>query len=252
MKNYAFEYENKGSLRRKRRGVFVAALCVCLVAALALFALLPGEGLPRKTENALYDEGGFAYTGTLRAGKFSGQGRIEFAEGGWYEGGLAGGRFEGAGAFGSVDGWEFEGTFSGGKPVRGRFRTEESEFEADQESGAYALPEGWRYMGLLGAKGPRGQGTFTFADGAVYQGEFLNGTPGGGQGTYTNAAGMVVYTGGWSGGLFDGEGEYHAPDGSFSYKGSFTGGKFNGQGTLTQKDGKVLAGTWKAGWRTKS
>ena len=252
MKNYAFEYKDKEDQRRRRRGALLAMLCIYGIAALALFALLPGEGLPRRVENELYDEGSFAYSGTLRAGKFSGYGRIEFAEGGSYEGGFAEGRFEGEGVFASVDGWEFEGTFSTGKPVRGRFKTDDGEFEADQESNAYTVKDGWRYLGLLGAKGPRGQGEFTFADGAVYKGEFLNGMPGGGQGIYTDAAGTVIYTGGWNGGLFDGEGEYRAPDGSFTYKGSFAGGKFHGQGTLTKKDGTALGGTWKAGWRTKS
>ena len=251
MKHYAFEYRDKNEQRRRRRGAFLAALCVCAVAALALYALLPGEGLPRRVTNELYDEGVFSYTGTLRGGKFSGSGRIEFAGGGYYEGDFANGRFEGHGEFSSVDGWVFEGTFSGGKPVNGVFHTDDGEFTANQEGGAYALRDGWRYMGLLGARGPRGQGEFTFADGAVFRGEFLNGLPSNGGGAYTDAAGTLVYSGGWFDGLFEGEGEYHAPDGSFTYSGSFRAGKFDGQGTLTKKDGTVFAGTWKAGWRVK-
>jgi len=236
---------------RRRRGPLLAALCVCAVAALALGALLPGEGVPRAAAGAPYGEGALSYTGTLRGGKFSGQGRIEFAGGGYYEGAFSNGRFEGPGTFSSVDGWSFEGAFSGGKPVRGVFHTDEGDFEADAESGTYSLEGGWRYMGLLGAKGPRGQGEFTFPDGAVYRGEFLNGLPGG-DGAYTDAAGLVVYTGGWRGGRFDGEGEYRAPDGAFTYAGSFLSGRFDGPGTLTRRDGSVLAGTWKAGWRVTS
>ena len=236
---------------KNHRGVFLPALCVCAVAALAMFALLPGEeGIPRRAENELYDEGAFAYSGMLRGGKFSGQGRIEFAGGESYKGAFLRGRFDGQGVFASAEGWRFEGTFSEGKPLHGVFHTQDGDIEADAESGVYAVEGGWRYMGLLGVRGPRGQGQFTFADGAVYRGEFFNGLPGG-QGTYTDASGFVVYTGGWRDGLFSGEGEYDAPDGAITYRGGFAGGRFHGQGTLTRKDGAVLAGTWKGGWRIK-
>lgn len=235
---------------RRRRGALIAAFFVGVIAALALYALLPGEGVPRQAAGAVYDEGGFSYTGTLRGGKFSGQGRLDFAGGGRYEGSFAAGRFEGQGAFTSADGWVFEGRFSEGKPVRGVLHMEDGDIEADAESGIYAVKDGWRYMGLLGTKGPRGQGEFIFADGAVYRGEFLNGKPHG-QGGYTDASGTVVYTGWWHDGKFEGEGEYQAPDGSFSYKGSFRAGKFSGPGTLTKADGTVLSGAWKAGWRTE-
>jgi len=251
MKTNAFTYRDKNEQRRKQRGVFLAALCVCAVAALALFALLPGEGFPSRVENELYDDTAFAYTGTLRGGRFSGQGRIEFAEGGWYEGGFSNGRFEGRGTFSSVDGWTFEGTFSEGKPLRGVFHTDEGDIKADAESGIYAAEGAWRYLGLLGVNGPRGRGEFTFADGAVYSGGFQNGLPGG-EGTYTDAAGVPVYIGHWQGGLFDGEGEYRAADGSFAYKGSFRAGKFDGPGALSRRDGTVLTGIWQAGWRVKS
>jgi len=252
MKRYAFEYTDKKARRRGRLTAFLAALCVCAVAALALYALLPGEGFAQKVADEPYDEGAFAYTGTLRGGKFSGKGRIDFAEGGWYEGAFSNGRFDGRGVFACVDGWTFEGAFSEGRPLRGVFHTDGGDFEADPESGIYGLAGGWRYMGLLGAKGPYGQGEFTFADGAVYRGAFQGGMPGGGQGEYTEADGTLIYTGGWSNGLFDGEGEYHAPDGSFSYKGAFRGGRFDGKGALTKRDGAVLGGTWKAGWRIRA
>ncbi|MDR2686506.1 MAG: hypothetical protein LBB75_02040 [Oscillospiraceae bacterium] len=251
MKHHAFAHIDQDRRRRGQRGVFLAALCVCAVAALAMSALLPGEGLPRKVAGEPYDEGAFAYAGTLRGGRFSGHGRIAFAGGGSYEGGFSEGRFDGQGVFASAEGWAFEGAFSEGKPVRGVLHTPEGDIEADPESGIYAVDGGWRYMGLLGVNGPRGQGEFTFADGAVYRGAFSGGLPGGGQGTYTDAAGVVVYTGGWQDGLFSGEGEYNAPDGSFAYKGSFAGGRFHGQGALTRRDGATLAGTWKGGWRIK-
>ena len=250
MRNYAFEFRDKDEKRRKRRGAFLAALCVCAVAALAMFALLPGEGLPRKVTNEVYDEGGFAYSGTLRAGRFSGRGRVEFAGGNTYEGGFAEGRFEGQGVFASADGWSFEGAFSEGKPVRGVFRTDSGDIGADYESGIYSAEGDWRYMGLLGVNGPRGQGEYAFDDGAVYRGAFSNGLPGG-EGTYTDAAGTVLYAGGWQDGLFHGEGEYHAPDGAFTYTGGFAGGRFHGPGTLTRNDGTILAGVWKGGWRVE-
>jgi len=250
MKIFAFEYMDRDVLRGKRRGASFAALCVGVVAALAMFALLPGEGMPRRVSDKPYDEGAFAYSGLLRDGRFSGQGRIDFADGGRYEGGFAEGRFEGPGLFASADGWSFEGTFSEGRPLHGVFRIDDDEIEADPESGIYAAEGSWQYMGLLGVQGPRGRGVFAFADGSEYRGAFSNGLPGG-EGTFTDASGKIIYAGEWQAGLFEGEGEYHDPDGAFSYTGSFAGGRFHGAGTLTQADGTQYAGTWKGGWRTR-
>ena len=237
--------------KRSSVRIFLAALCAVAIVSLAVYALLPaGAGFPRRAQNEPYDNGGFAYTGILRAGKFDGQGVIGYADGDRYEGGFKEGRFESRGVFTSAAGWRFEGRFSGGAPVDGVFYTDKGDIAANQEISAYALAGGWSYAGALGSKGQRGEGEFTFADGAAYKGGFAGGLAEG-SGVYMDENGLAVYSGEWKGGLFEGKGIYAAPDGSYTYDGEFKGGKFDGQGTLTRKDGTVMTGTWKGGWRVK-
>jgi len=236
---------------KKRSGVFLAALCAVAVAACAVYALLPAQiGIPRRAQAQPYDDGGFAYTGLLRGGKFDGHGVIDYADGGRYEGEFKEGRFEGRGVFTSAAGWRFEGSFSGGAPAEGVFYADIGEIAANQEIPSYALAGGWAYAGALGSKGQRGEGEFTFADGAAYKGGFAGGLAEG-EGVYTDGNGLAVYSGQWKGGLFEGRGIYAAPDGAYTYEGGFKAGKFDGEGTLTQKDGTVMAGEWKGGLRVK-
>ena len=214
----------------------------------AVFALAPSTTwFGRKVIDLPYDDGGFLYTGTLKAGKFNGRGKIFFAGGGGYEGEFLEGRFQGFGIF-SGDDWRFEGIFNNGVPQRGTLHTKAGKVTV--EPGGLALEGQWDYTGTAGPNGQRGQGEFTFADGAVYKGGFRGGLAEG-QGTYYDADGRKRYEGGWSAGLYEGEGSYAAPDGSFAYQGGFRGGKFEGKGTVTAKDGKTTAGTWNSGWRVK-
>ena len=66
-----------------------------------------------------------------------------------------------------------------------------------------------------------GQGTFTFADGAKYVGEFKDGLP--------NGQGTITYLDGGK------------------YVGEWKDGKKNRQGTFTLPDGKVIEGQWRNG-----
>jgi len=173
--------------------------------------------------------------------------------------------------FTSAEGWSFEGNFRGGGLADGVFYTDEGDIAANQAISAYALAEGWSYAGAINAKGQRGEGEFLFASGAKYHGEFLGGLASG-RGVYTDEKGTEIYNGEWKNGLFEGKGIYNAPyesvyidekgneiyigewkDGKapYKYEGDFKGGKFDGKGTLTKKDGTVMAGTWKGGWRIK-
>jgi len=213
----------------------------------AVFALAPSTAwLGRTVIDQPYDDDSYLYTGTLKSGKFYGYGKIAFADGTRYEGGFFDGRFHGVGFFYS-DEWSFEGVFEHGEPVRGVLRGEE-EIVFDENS--YALAERWSYIGALGSKGQRGKGVFFFEDGAIYEGECADGLAQG-QGMYTDGGGHVLYVGAWQAGLYEGEGEYNAPDGSFNYKGSFRAGKFEGMGTVTTREGELISGTWKSGWRVK-
>ena len=66
-----------------------------------------------------------------------------------------------------------------------------------------------------------GYGTYTFADGAKYVGEYKDGNYHG-QGTYTGSDGV-------------------------KYVGEFKDGNYHGQGTYAGTDGTVMKGIWKNG-----
>ena len=87
-----------------------------------------------------------------------------------------------------------------------------------------------------------GQGTFTYANGNSYVGEYRNGKRHG-QGIYTYANGNS-YVGEFSYGLFNGQGTYTWSDGA-EYVGEYRDGKRHGQGAFTEvRDGSVLSGMW--------
>jgi len=88
------------------------------------------------------------------------------------------------------------------------------------------------------------RGSFSFADGSVYNGEFT-GADGvktrKGKGTYTSAA--ESYNGTWENDRQDGQGVYKFNSGAV-YKGSFSEGAFHGQGQYTFADGAYYNGQW--------
>ena len=92
--------------------------------------------------------------------------------------------------------------------------------------GTYTFADGDKYVGEWRDDKRNGQGTFTFADGDKYVGEFKDNTKHG-QGTY-----------------------YHLADDEFKvakYVGEFRDGKRNGQGTFTFADGRREVGEFKDG-----
>ena len=82
-------------------------------------------------------------------------------------------------------------------------------------------------------------GTFTFADGRKYVGEFKD-DKFFGQGTYTYANGDK-YVGGWKDDKINGQGTYTYADGN-KYVGEFKDDKINGQGTFTYGPNSEWAG----------
>ncbi|MDR0532250.1 MAG: hypothetical protein LBG83_09355 [Oscillospiraceae bacterium] len=250
-----YDYTKK-SRRPRRLPVVGWAVCAAALISFAVFSLAPSTAwFGRKVIDKPYDDGGYTYTGTLHAGKFSGGGKVSFSDGSHYEGDFLDGSFQGQGKFTGTDGWSYEGLFENGRPTTGILYTKQGELNVDFSRGEIALHNAealklWKYSGGLSARGQRGSGVFTFPDGAKYAGEFANGFAEG-QGTYTDGDGKALYTGGWATGLYSGEGKYAAPDGSFRYEGQFANGQFNGEGTVTTKEGKTIAGTWKNGKRVK-
>ena len=89
-------------------------------------------------------------------------------------------------------------------------------------------------------------GTYTFANGDKYVGEFKDGKYNG-QGTYTSANGNK-YVGEYKDGKRNGQGTFTFADGE-KYVGEFKNGKYNGQSTTTFANGDKYVGEYKDGKR---
>ncbi len=87
-------------------------------------------------------------------------------------------------------------------------------------------------------------GTYTFADGNKYIGEFRDDNFNG-QGTFTFASGGK-YVGEWRDDKYHGQGTLTTANGN-KYVGEFRDDKPHGQGTFTFADGRVLEGIFKDG-----
>ena len=87
-----------------------------------------------------------------------------------------------------------------------------------------------------------GQGTYTWANGDTYQGEWKNGKMDG-QGTHTDADG-ANYQGEWKNDLKEGQGTYTWANGD-TYQGQYKNGLQDGQGTYTFANGDTYHGDWK-------
>jgi len=87
-------------------------------------------------------------------------------------------------------------------------------------------------------------GTYTFADGAKYVGEFKDGNKHG-QGTNTWSSGSK-YVGEWQGNKEHGQGTHTWTDGT-KYVGEHKDGKRDGEGVYTFADGREVIGEFKFG-----
>ena len=114
----------------------------------------------------------------------------------------------------------------------------------EQENGTY---KGEVSLGRIVWSGvPHGQGTYTYAGGSKYVGEFKGGKKNG-QGTFTFGTGPHLgdtYVGEFKDGNWHGQGAYTWSDGS-TYVGEFKDRKFQGQGTWTHPDGRKYVGEFK-------
>ena len=96
------------------------AAVAALLIGLAAYGLT-GPGAHQVTRVAVGDD--LTYSGSLAAGRFTGTGTLEFANGDVYEGEFADGRFTGHGVLTTVDGQRFVGSFRGGEIVTGQIIT---------------------------------------------------------------------------------------------------------------------------------
>lgn len=151
-----------------------------------------------------YGEKG-VYTGALSksTGMPNGKGRLEYEkEGRWYEGDWIHGRWTGYGRLSNGDG-DF-------------------------------------YEGGLKNDHKHGTGIMRFADGRMFEGEYIRGQMIQGKMTYQDGS---VYGGSWVDGMRHGRGKCIFVDGS-EYEGEFREGNFHGHGKMTWNDGGWYVGEW--------
>lgn len=154
-----------------------------------------------------YGEKG-VYTGALSKSTCmpNGKGRLEYEkESRWYEGDWIHGRWTGYGRLSNGDG-DF-------------------------------------YEGGLKNDHKHGTGVMKFADGRVFEGEYIRGQMIQGKMTYQDGS---VYGGSWVDGMRHGRGKCIFVDGS-EYAGEFREGNFHGHGKMTWNDGGWYVGNWSNG-----
>ena len=101
-------------------------------------------------------------------------------------------------------------------------------------------------------KNSTGKASYTFPDGRVYVGEFVNGLPDGfGTMTFNN---YDEYEGQWTAGEMEGHGIYRFYDKvadkcKNKYEGGFRNSKFNGLGKMEYSNRTFYCGEWVAGKR---
>ena len=93
-------------------------------------------------------------------------------------------------------------------------------------------------------KEPEGRGTLVYANGNIYEGQWLAGWPHG-QGKYTEATGNV-YEGAYVEGKRHGHGKFSFATGDV-YEGEYVEGERHGRGKMTNADGNSYDGEWADG-----
>jgi hypothetical protein len=110
--------------------------------------------------------------------------------------------------------------------------------------GEKVYADGDVYEGEWMADRMEGRGIYRFADGAVYEGEWKAGEKEG-RGIERYASG-AVYEGEWKAGKEEGRGIYRYASGNV-YEGEFKAGKYEGRGTFLYANGRIEVGFYKAG-----
>jgi hypothetical protein len=197
--------------------------------------------------------GTFKFKGTLKDGKFSDYGTIEY----YGNQGISSyiGNFEnnlpiGKGKLTYPNGDEYNGEIDqnfkrNGQGILAKMNgyTYDGEWLNDLENGqgSALFSGGNKFVGQWKNGKPFGKGLFNYADGKVYNGELMDGEPGGiGVMTYTTGD---VYSGNWLYGKFDGVGTMKYASGEF-YQGDWKSNKKQGNGFSINLLGDTINGVW--------
>jgi len=236
------------------RSISNAVFAVLIIAAVVFLGVVAfgvlDTGVPTFVDGMEYPAGGFYFSGLLKNGYFNDNGFIRFDDGDTYIGGFTDGRFDGEavynGGVGADGDWSFDGVFQTGRIGSGVFYLNDGTavvFDNSKNITDY-ISQSWQYSGGLNERGQNGMGRFTFEDGSVYTGDFMNGLAFG-EGVLTDASGNTVYYGEFVNGLFDGQGVYYSAEG-WIYQGNFKNGLFDGEGIVFIDD-TVVNGVWEKG-----
>jgi len=119
--------------------------------------------------------------------------------------------------------------------------------------GTYCFADGRKFVGEFD-RDHRVHGTFTWPEdkgGMVYKGEFNDKNQRHGQGVYKDPTQHITYVGLWQNGVYHGYGDYQWVDNAghtHAYRGNFLGGKPHGHGIQVNPDGSVKhEGEWRFG-----
>ena len=153
----------------------------------------------------------------------------KLSSGAVYEGEFFDGHFEGHGKLTFPDGEEYEGTFK------------RSAITGELNTNIRPCPSLSPYLTRS-----LGQGMYRWPNGAVYQGEMLNGLRHG-QGRMSFSEIPSVYEGAWIEGKRHGYGTLSLNEsGTHRYQGEFHSDMKQGKGTMTYSNGDVFEGDWAA------
>ena len=217
-------------------GIIAAVLVICVFAG---YMVIPFKVTDKAIEKDGTEVG--LYTGTVVAGKPSGEGRMEYTDGGVYDGSWEKGQREGWGTI----------TFSENDSNNRVSYTGSWKDDQREGQGTMTWQNGNVYEGEWLDNVREGQGTMTWQNGVVYEGEWKNDVWEG-QGTMTWQNGNV-YEGEWKDGAREGQGTMTFSENDsinrVSYTGSWKDDYREGQGTMTWQNGDVYEGEWKDGAR---
>ncbi|MDA1332312.1 MAG: trypsin-like peptidase domain-containing protein, partial [Proteobacteria bacterium] len=180
---------------------------------------------------------GAQYVGEFRDDKYHGQGTFTYANGDKYAGEWRHDKYHGQGTLTSATGDKYVGEFRDGVAIEGP--------SVEEQRGAeYALP---LCPQDLEVRWHNCQGTYTYADGNQYVGDFRDDKKHG-QGIFmfgseSQWAG-AQYVGEFRDDKFHGQGTYTYANGA-QYVGEFRDDKYRGQGTLTYANGDKYVGEWR-------
>eukprot|EP00928_Gymnodinium_smaydae_P010581 TRINITY_DN13986_c0_g1_i2.p1 TRINITY_DN13986_c0_g1~~TRINITY_DN13986_c0_g1_i2.p1 ORF type:complete len:669 (+),score=174.76 TRINITY_DN13986_c0_g1_i2:138-2144(+) len=123
----------------------------------------------------------------------------------------------------------------------GPFNDAEQPHTSDGETGTYRYADGDVYVGEFKEGEICGHGTYTYADGDVYRGQFKEGMSDG-YGVYSAVDGGA-YEGEWKADKKEGHGRFTYANGDV-YEGEFANDTSEGRGRYRFADGGVIVGEW--------